>query len=306
MQKNKISYHFFYNFVALTYKIMKKIAFISFIALLFVACGSQTKEQENTIFVTIPPLQQLVSEITCGDFTIEILVTEGASPESFEPTSQQIAKLNDAELVFSTGLINFEQSLISHIKDSERVVNLSEGIELIAGSCSHHHHHHHHSHGIDPHIWTSPRALGIMVKNIETALRTSYPDSTKYFEAAERVAARINALDKSCSEMLSESQTKAIMIYHPAYTYLARDYSVEQITIEQEGKEPTPRQLKELVDKARELGIKRIFHQPQYSPDKLRSIADEIGAEVVVCDPLSRNIEREIYKVVKLISQGDE
>lgn len=145
-----------------------------------------------------------------------------------------------------------------------------------------------------------------MVKNIETALRTSYPDSTKYFEAAKRVAARINALDKSCSEMLSESQTKAIMIYHPAYTYLARDYSVEQITIEQEGKEPTPRQLKELVDKARELGIKRIFHQPQYSPDKLRSIADEIGAEVVVCDPLSRNIEREIYKVVKLISQGDE
>jgi zinc transport system substrate-binding protein len=81
---------------------------------------------------------------------------------------------------------------------------------------------------------------------------------------------------------------------------------VEQITIEQEGKEPTPRQLKELVDKARELGIKRIFHQPQYSPDKLCSIADEIGAEVVVCDLLSRNIEREIYKVVKLISQDDE
>ena len=285
---------------------MKKIAFITTLALLFIGCTSKIERQESTIFVTIPPLQQLVSEITCGDFNVEILVPEGASPEGYEPTSQQIAKLNDAEFVFEIGLINFEQSLVRHLDDSERVVNLSKGIELIEGSCSHHHHGHHHSHGIDPHIWTSPRALGTMVKNIESALSTVYPDSTKYVDAAERVVTRLQALDAECGDKLKSSDTKAIMIYHPAYTYLSRDYSIEQITIEQEGKEPTPRQLKELVDKARKMGIKRIFHQPQYSPDKLRSIADEIGAEVVVCDPLSRNIEREIYKVVKLISEGNE
>ena len=306
MQKNKISYHFFYNFVAQNIKMMKKIVFITTLALLFIGCTSKIERQESTLFVTIPPLQQLVSEITCGDFNVEILVPEGASPEGYEPTSQQIAKLNDAEFVFEIGLINFEQSLVRHLDDSERVVNLSKGIELIEGSCSHHHHGHHHSHGIDPHIWTSPRALGTMVKNIESALSTVYPDSTKYVDAAERVVTRLQALDAECGDKLKSSDTKAIMIYHPAYTYLSRDYSIEQITIEQEGKEPTPRQLKELVDKARKMGIKRIFHQPQYSPDKLRSIADEIGAEVVVCDPLSRNIEREIYKVVKLISEGNE
>ena len=307
MQKSKISYHFFYNFAAQNMKIMKKLAIIATLALILASCGGQTKEQSRTMFVTIPPLQQLVSEITCGDFAVEILVPEGASPESYEPTSQQIAKLNDAELIFEIGLINFEQSLVRHIGNDERVINLSNGIELIEGSCSHHHHHgHHHSHGIDPHIWTSPRALSIMVKNIETALRTSYPDSTKYFEAAERVTARLKGLDRECSERLAVSGTQAIMIYHPAYTYLARDYSIEQITIEQEGKEPTPRQLKELVDKARALSIKRIFHQPQYSPDKLRSIAEEIGAEVIVCDPLSRNIEAEIRRVVEIISRDDE
>lgn len=307
MQKNKISYHFFYNFAAQIMKMMKKISIIATLALILASCGGQVEESNRTMFVTIPPLQQLVNEITCGDFAVEILVPEGASPETYEPTSQQIAKLNDAELVFEIGLINFEQSLVRHIENSERVVNLSKGIVLIEGSCSHHNHHgHHHSHGIDPHIWTSPRALGTMVDNITAALRSEYPDSTKYFDAAERVAARLAALDKECSEMIAESDTKALMIYHPAYTYLARDYSIEQITIEQEGKEPTPRQLKELVDKARSLDIKRIFHQPQYSPDKLRSIAQEIGSEVVMCDPLSRNIEREIRKVVEIISRGNE
>ena len=247
-----------------------------------------------------------MSEVTCGDFEIEILVPEGASPESYEPTSQQIAKLSDAEFIFEIGLIDFEKNLTRHIDNSSRLVNLSEGIELIEGSCSHHHHGHHHSHGVDPHIWTSPRALAHMVRNIESALRTTYPDSAKYFDATERITARLEALDKACAERIEASGTKAIMIYHPAYTYLARDYAIEQITIEQEGKEPTPRQLTTMIEKARTMGIKRIFHQPQYSPDKLRSIAEEISAEIVVCDPLSRDIEAEINKVVELITRSNE
>lgn len=305
-QKNKISYHFFYNFAHQSLKIMKKVIAILSLCLVIVGCSGSKQAENRTIFVTIPPLQKLVSEITCGDFEVEILVPEGASPESYEPTSQQIAKLSDAEFVFEIGLIDFEKSLTRHLDNSSRLVNLSEGIELIEGCCSHHHHGHHHSHGIDPHIWTSPRALGHMVRNIESVLRTAYPDSTKYFDSSERIIARLEALDRECANRIETSGTKAIMIYHPAYTYLARDYSIEQITIEQESKEPTPRQLTSMIEKARTMGIKRIFHQPQYSPDKLRSIAEEIGAEIVVCDPLSRDIEAEINKVVELITRSNE
>ena len=285
---------------------MKKVIAILSLCLVIVGCSSTKRTDNKSIFVTIPPLQKLVSEVTCGDFEVEILVPEGASPESYEPTSQQIAKLSDAEFIFEIGLIDFEKNLTRHIYNSSRLVNLSEGIELIEGSCSHHHHGHHHSHGVDPHIWTSPRALAHMVCNIESALRTTYPDSAKYFDATERITARLEALDKACAERIEASGTKAIMIYHPAYTYLARDYAIEQITIEQEGKEPTPRQLTTMIEKARTMGIKRIFHQPQYSPDKLRSIAEEIGAEIVVCDPLSRDIEAEINKVVELITRSNE
>ena len=285
---------------------MKKVIAILSLCLVIVGCSSTKRTDNKSIFVTIPPLQKLVSEVTCGDFEIEILVPEGASPESYEPTSQQIARLSDAEFIFEIGLIDFEKSLTRHIDNSSRLVNLSEGIELIEGSCSHHHHGHHHSHGVDPHIWTSPRALAHMVRNIESALRTTYPDSAKYFDATERITARLEALDKACAERIETSDTKAIMIYHPAYTYLARDYAIEQITIEQEGKEPTPRQLTTMIEKARTMGIKRIFHQPQYSPDKLRSIAEEIDAEIVVCDPLSRDIEAEINKVVELITRSNE
>ena len=293
----------FYNFVTTIIENMKRFLLIATIALLSVACATQKSgDNEKTIFVTIAPLQHLAEELTCGDFSVELLVKQGASPETFEPTSSDIARLSDAELVFSTGLISFEHSLTHNLGDI--VVDLSEGITTLGGTCSHHHCNH--SHGIDPHIWTSPRELHTMVGNMHRALMSRYPDSTKYNDAAERIMARIDSLDSYCKARLGDGTKRAIMIYHPAYTYLAHNYNIEQIAIENEGKEPTAKHLIELVERGRQMGIRTIFHQPQYSASKLRSIADELNAEIVVTDPLSFDIESEIRRVVDLISKDNE
>lgn len=293
----------FYNFVTTIIENMKRFLQIATIALLSVACATQKSgDNEKTIFVTIAPLQHLAEELTCGDFSVELLVKQGASPETFEPTSSDIARLSDAELVFSTGLISFEHSLTHNI--GARVINLSEGITTLGGTCSHHHCNH--SHGIDPHIWTSPRELRTMVENMHRALMSHYPDSTKYNDAAGRIIARLDSLDSYCQARLGDGTKRAIMIYHPAYTYLAHNYNIEQIAIENEGKEPTAKHLIELVERGRQMGIRTIFHQPQYSASKLRSIADELNAEIVVTDPLSFDIEAEIRRVVDLIAKDNE
>lgn len=293
----------FYNFVTTIIENMKRFLQIATIALLSVACATQKSgDNEKTIFVTIAPLQHLAEELTCGDFSVELLVKQGASPETFEPTSSDIARLSSAEMVLSTGLISFEQNLTHNI--GERVINLSEGITTLGGTCSHHHCNH--SHGIDPHIWTSPRELRTMVENMHRALASHYPDSTKYNDAAERIIARLDSLDSYCQRHLGDGTKRAIMIYHPAYTYLAHNYNIEQIAIENEGKEPTAKHLIELVERGREMGITTIFHQPQYSASKLRSIADELNAEIVVTDPLSFDIEAEIRRVVDLIAKDNE
>ena len=165
----------FYNFVTTIIENMKRFLQIATIALLSVACATQKSgDNEKTIFVTIAPLQHLAEELTCGDFSVELLVKQGASPETFEPTSSDIARLSSAEMILSTGLISFEQSLTHNI--GERVINLSEGITTLGGTCSHHHCNH--SHGIDPHIWTSPRELRTMVENMHRALMSRWPDSS--------------------------------------------------------------------------------------------------------------------------------
>ena len=278
---------------------MQKIATFIICALLIVGCTTKSDSDKKTIFVTITPMQSIIEEITAGDFDIEVIVPKGASPETFEPTPKQVTSFSDAELIFSTGLIDFEQSLVERIGGDAEVVNLSNGIELIAGSCSHGNHQH--KHGVDPHIWTSPRALRTMVTNAHKAIMAHYPDSVKYTEATGRLLERINKLDNYCATRIKAEGVEAMMIYHPAYTYYARDYGIEQIAIEHDGKEPSLRQTTALIEKAKEHGVKAILRQPQYSEDKVRAIANDAGAEIITTDPLAEDILGEIERVTEII-----
>lgn len=283
----------------------KKLATFIIFTTLLCGCNSPSDgESKKTIYVTITPLRAIVEEVTGGDYNVEVLVPKGASPESFEPTAKNLMVLNDAEQVFSIGLINFEQSLTSSLKDNSRLVNLSEGIDLLAGSCSHCNHAH--AHGIDPHIWTSPQALKRMVENIGSAMQRVAPDSAKYRNNADQLILKLNTLDSLCSSRITANNIGAIMIYHPAFTYYANDYAIEQISVEQDGKEPSPRQLTTLVEKARQYNISKVLIQPQYSKDKLRALATECGAEIVEVDPLSEDIIAEIERVTNIICGGNE
>ena len=149
--------------------------------LLIVGCAERKVVVENRAVVTIAPLKPLVESILGDDFEVSVLVPLGASPETFEPTPKQLREVESARFVFGTGLREFEQELLKRIARNEQIINLSQGIELIAGTCSHahhvhtaeckHDHHAHHAHGVDPHIWCSPKSLGKMAENIKALVK---------------------------------------------------------------------------------------------------------------------------------------
>jgi zinc transport system substrate-binding protein len=79
------------------------------------------------------------------------------------------------------------------------------------------------------------------------------------------------------------------MIFHPNLGYLARDYGLEEISVEYEGKEPTPSRMKELIDRARKEGLRTIFVQREYDTKNAKAIANEIGGDIRIIDPLSED-----------------
>ena len=271
---------------------------------MLVGCGEPRPATDpTTIYVSIAPLRSLVEAITEQDFPVEVLVPAGASPENFELSPKQYIALNEAQWLFSTGLIEFEQVLIDKLPSQKKVIDLSRGIELLAGTCSHAHHGHSHAHGIDPHIWTSPRALKTMSENLFHAISERYPDSVRYAQNFNRLQERLEALDRAIEEQLTASGVEQFIIYHPALTYYARDYGLRQIAIEEEGKEPSAKRLAELIRTARAEGIRTVLVQRQFPRSSVEAVAEDMAAEVIEFDPLAEDVIRNIDHITTLITR---
>ena len=280
--------------------------YLIYIATLLLAVGCTTprpQHAEPTIYVSIAPLRSLVEAITEQDFPVEVLVPAGASPENFELTPKQYIALNEAQWIFSTGLITFETTLLHKLPEGARIIDLSRGIEPIAGTCSHHHHGHTHAHGVDPHTWTSPRALQVMSRTIYEAIHDEHPDSVRYTQNFNRLQERLEALDRAIEEQLTASGVKQFIVYHPALTYYARDYGLRQIAIEEEGKEPSAKRLAELIRTARAEGIRTVLVQRQFPRSSVEAVADDMEAEVVEFDPLEENVIDNIAHITDLITR---
>lgn len=338
---------------------MKKFLTTFAAILLLVGCAEAPKTDSNTLYVSILPLKSLVGGIVGDDFDVRVLVPAGASPETFEPTPRQFVDLNRARLIFNVGLIDFETTLLGKIEARDKVVDLSRGIDLIAGSCSHAHgkvaradephaaamseeqqtagtaatpeeqqtagshaaampgerqlagrhaatpapqaHGHSHAHGIDPHIWTSPRALQHMAANAYEAIHALWPDSVKYTENHARLQEQLAALDARTAGKIAASGVRYFIIYHPALTYYARDYGLQQVAIEDDGKEPSARALARLIEQARRDSVRTIFYQSQFPASAVEVIARDIEAQSVAIDPLKEDVIANIDSLTDLI-----
>lgn len=294
---------------------LRLILTIFILTILFNGCRERKIVVENRAVVSIAPLKPLVENILGDDFEISVLVPQGASPETFEPTPKQLRDVETARFVFGTGLLEFEQELLHRVARNEQIINLSQGIELITGTCSHAHHshnatcehdcthEHHYAHGIDPHIWCSPKALGKMAENTYNAIAHEMPDSTKYGERYTTLCIKLLELNEEVSELCRQSPRSTFFIYHPALTYLARDYGLTQVAVEHEGKEPSAKHLARIIEQVQKHGVKHIFYQSEFPASSVEIICKDCNATAVEINPLEEDVLENIRHIVTLITE---
>jgi len=271
---------------------MKKTTFIILvIAIVAIAAqGCKKKEEQgNIVSVSILPLQYFVQRIGGPGFKVNVLIPPGQSPHTYEPTSQQMIEMSRSRVFFKTGLFPFEDAFMRSMTSTGggmMVTDTSSGVNLIS---SHHHGRtgHGHDSGIDPHIWLSPATARIMADNIlEGFIAIDPAGSTLYKKNFQDFMSDIDALDIYIRSELKQVKEKKFLVYHPVWSYFARDYGLTQIPMEIDGKEPDPAHIKDIVDLARREKIRVIFVQKQEPLDYARSLANDIQGKVVHLDPL--------------------
>lgn len=274
----------------------------------FLLIGSANVDagKKLAVFVSIAPQKYFVHQIGMERVDVQVMVPPGASPATYEPKPRQMAALSKTALYFAIG-VPFEKNWLKKIAAANpemRVIHTDNGIQKIPMSAhlrvaGHRPQENHHGES-DPHIWLAPMLVMIQAHTIRDALQEIDPAYRSVYDTnCEAFASTLAALDAELRNMFADKQGFQFMVFHPSWGYFAHSYGLKQVAVEIEGKDPKPAQLKELIEHAKEKGIKIIFVQPQFSSKNAELVAKEIDGRVVVADPLAQDWSRNLREVAK-------
>jgi zinc transport system substrate-binding protein len=292
---------------------MKRIVGVTGLFFFLLLAGKPGLAADVKVFVSIAPQQYFVQKIGGGLVDVAVLVPPGADPHTYEPKPRQMAELAKTAVYFAVG-IDFEKAWMKKIAAANprmRIVQTDAGIEKMALAEHHDEHakepkgahrhdktHHHHEGAPDPHVWLSPPLVKVQAGHIrDTLVAVDSANRTRYEENYAAFIREIDALDADLKSLFAGSQGNRFMVFHPSWGYFAQAYGLEQVPIEIEGKNPKPAQLKELIQHAKEHGIKVIFVQPQFSVKSAEMVSREINGQVVVADPMAANWTENLLEV---------
>jgi zinc transport system substrate-binding protein len=259
-------------------------------------------ERVLRITVSIVPQRYFVERIGGDHVKVSVMAVPGANPVTYEPKPEQIEALSRADAYVAIG-VPFEEAWMERIRSANErmmIVDTTRGIERMPMAA------HHHQEvdledadeGLDPHIWLSPRLVKVQARTIYDALVRLDPDHQAVYKAnLDGFLADIDQLDTDIRETLSGVGGARFIVFHPSWGYLARDYGLEMIAIEIEGKEPSAFEMAELIAEAKAGGIKVVFAQPEFSTQSAETIAREIDGEVLTISPLALEWPENLRKV---------
>jgi len=252
--------------------------------------------------VSITPIKEIVKAIGGDRVSVSVMVPPGQSPHSYEPKPSQMKAISKANIYFAVG-VEFEDIWLEKfhsINPSMKIVHLERGIKRYPLNSAHEHSE------LDPHIWTAPMNLKIMAKEIEEALESiDKADSSRYRKALREYIEHIDKLQKEIKSILSRSKTKTFMVFHPSWGYFAKEFGLKMVSIETESKEPSLKEMMNIIKEAKKNHISVIITQPEFSDKKAQILSREIGAKIIKISPLSKNLESSILKIAKAISGDD-
>lgn len=276
------------------------------------ACQGKKEGGTRIISVTIEPQRYFVEKIAGDLFQVYCVTPAGQSPETYDPTPQQMVQISRSQAYFRIGEIGFEQAWMKNLQSQNpdmRVFDLSEGMELIKNQEEEHegeeaHHHHHGS--VDPHIWTSISGAKVIAQNTCQALIKLDPENQETYQAGyQRLIGEIDSTAVEMKRLLQPLAGSAFIIYHPTLTYFAREFGLQQLCIELDGKEPSPAQLKRLIETAAQSKAKVVFVQQEFDQKNAELIAKETGCRLVTINPLSYNWHDEMIRLATILAGKD-
>lgn len=273
-------------------------------AVTFASCKSEKKFDPNkpTITVTIEPFRYFVEQIADHDVNVNVMVPAGSNPETYEPTPKQMMELSQSALYFKVGSIGFEETWMKKLTDNApnmKIIDTSIGITPAKTPGG----------NIDPHTWMSCTNARIISRNILKALCTLSPQNKTVFEKNyQHLLQIINKRDSLITQSIRENAhfEHKFVIYHPILTYFSRDYKLTQLTIEEEGREPSAAQIKNLIERTKKERIRHCLIQKEFANRNTTTFIKESQTKPIQINPLQPNWDKAMSEVASALCSTEK
>jgi len=288
------------------------------IGLILAILSISTLYANVNVAVSVLPQTTFVKAIGGDKVDVSLMVKPGNSPHTYEPKPSQMRDISKADIYFSIG-VEFENHWLPKFANQNKemeIADVSQGVEKMVMVKHNHkeeqHHeeedkesHDHHKHtSFDPHIWTSPDNVKIIAKNIlKYLIKIDKTNEEHYEENYETFVDSLDDTDKQIKDILKDIPRDAkFIVFHPAWGYFSKQYCLTQIPIEMEGKSPKPKEIVQLIKKARELNIQAILTAPEFSDKVAKQMAKELNIKVVKISALNPKWSENLINFAKIIS----
>jgi zinc transport system substrate-binding protein len=246
-------------------------------------------------FVSIPPQAYFIREIGGDRVNVHIMIHPGDDPHTYEPKPGQMASFAQSHLYFAIDL-PFEKRLLAKalsLNPSLRIIDTYKEIDQMPGDLH------------DPHIWLAPSLVKIQGRAIRDAfIEVDSQHADEYKKNYIQFCRKVDDVDSTIRSLLSHTMKKDFIVVHPSWSYFAREYDLNQLSMEVEGKEPKASDLVSLITLMREKQINTIFVSPQYSKKMAENLARETKAIIRVIDPLAEDWEKNMLETAQAIGES--
>lgn len=184
----------------------------------------------------------------------------------------------DALVVNGAGMETFLEKAAEQYPEL-KIVDSGRGITLLPGESGHEG---------NPHIWVSLTGAKEQTRNIGGQLAALFPEyADKLAANTDKYIAKLDAQREKMHGELDSLPNRDIVTFHEAFPYFAAEFNLRiaaSISLEP-GSEPGAKELIRIIEIVKQLRVKALFEEPQYSSAAARTIAKETGSRVYVLDP---------------------
>ena len=262
---------------------------------------AENNDSKINIVASFYPIFFFASKIGGEHVRVVNITPSGAEPHDYEPTTSDIAKIENSNLVIINGGVEVWADKIKDSLNNKNISIVKAGDGLLTqdlaeeGKTSK-----------DPHVWLDPTLAKKEVEKISEALQNIDSDNSQiYKQNTILLKNKLDSLDADFKKELASCKTKDIITSHAAFGYLSTRYDLQQVSIAglSPDEEPSEKQLTEISKFAKANKVKYIFFENLVSPKLSETIANEIGAKTLVLNPLEGLTDDQMQKGENYFSQ---